>query len=225
MGWLIPLGASVISLFFALSLLRQWRENRSTHTFCFVVSLVMFTIAVFAEFYAYAFGWNVWIYKIYYFFAISLVSFMGAGTVYLLAEKWAGRVFLAYSIILSTLFLSQLWNVSVDMELLSNADITIGGGAILSEQVRSYSLWLSAAGGAVILAGALYSWWKTRAKGNLYIASAALIMSMGGRLAKMGVSVFLPITELIGIFLLYYGVISLQSRKKEQTLNQTLNNL
>jgi hypothetical protein len=215
MDWIIPLGASIISIVFSISLFTQWSRNRKGYTFWYAISMVMFSIAVFAEFYAGLLGWSLSVYKIYYFFAISLVAFMGAGTVYLLAKKGWGHAFLAYALLGSTLFLIRLSTAPVDTALLAHTDITVGGAAILSDEARSYSIWLSAVGGVVLLVGAIYSWWRTRYAGHLFIALSALTMSLGGRLAKMDLPLFLPITELVGISLLYYGVIWLQ-RKHQQ---------
>jgi hypothetical protein len=195
---------------------RKWAVNKTLYTFWYSVSLLMFTIAVFTEFYAYAFGWTIGIYKLYYLLALSLVAFMGVGTLYLLTWKWVGHLFLAYTVTLTTLLWVQLGGAPLDTALLMNADAAIGGEAILSAQVRSFSIGLSAVGGMILLLGALFSWWKTRAAGNLYIAAAALILSLGGRLAKMGFPLFLPMSELIGIVMLYYGVTSINTAIKEK---------
>lgn len=217
MIWTIPLLTAIVSFILTLSLFRKWIHHKTPSTFWYAVSLFLFTIAVFAEFYAYAFGWTTVIYKLYYLFGLSLVAFMGVGTIYLLMWKWMGHLFLGYSVILFLLLLVQLWDVPLDPSL-RNADATIGGGAILSASVRRFSIWLSAVGGLIVLLGALYSWWKTRVIGNLYIASAAIVMSLGGRLAKLGYPLFLTLTELIGVVLLYYGVTILGSiQKKKQT--------
>lgn len=218
MLWTIPLVAAVISLFLTFSFVGQWKRRRTSHAFWYGISLLMFTTAVFAEFYAYAFGWNAFIYKMYYFTAISLVAFMAVGTLYLVAPwRWVGHTFLAYASLVTLIFLVQMLSVQIDIDLLAGAEITVGGDAIVSDTVRGYSLWLSAVGGVILIMGALYSWWQTQFKGNLYIVGAALIMSTGGRLGKMGWTFLLPVAELIGVIVLYYGVTYLQKEKSNLT--------
>ncbi|MCF6094066.1 hypothetical protein L1765_08840 [Microaerobacter geothermalis] len=212
--WIIPLLATIISLFFALVLTQKYRETRKVHNLLYAISLYMFTIAAFGEFYSTAFGWTIWMYKIYYFPAITLVPVMAGGTIYIMANRWVNYVYLGYVGILSLLLLIQLIPAEVNTNLLFSADYAVGGEG-MPDEVRRYSFWLSGVGGILLLVGSLYSWWRNRHKGFLYIAAGALIMSFGGRLAKMGLTAFLPLSELLGIIVLFYGVILLDMYRSE----------
>lgn len=222
MGWIIPLLASVISLYLALSLIGKWRGSRKASVFWFAISLILFTVASFTEFYADAFGWLIPIYKIYYFVAISLVAYMAAGTVYILAKEksWMGHLYIAYTVIVTLFFLIKVIGAEVDKTLLTNATFTIAGGAMPST-VRLYSILLSAVGGILLIFGALYSYWRTRYVGHLYIAAGAIVLSIGGKMAKTGLIYFLPLSELIGIILLYYGVVRTASKNPSEQLNNS----
>jgi hypothetical protein len=210
--WIIPLVATTVSLFFAMILTGKFMEKRNLHDLIFAISLYMFTIAAFAEFYSTAFNWFTWLYKLYYFPAITLVAVMAAATVYARFHRIVAHVYMAYVAILSLALLISLIPAEVNLELLLASDVTVGGEAMPPE-VRRYSFWLSGIGGIVLLGSAIWSWWKTRLAGNLYIALGALVMSMGGGLAKMGWTHFLALSELLGIVILFYGVILLEKGK------------
>lgn len=176
----------------------------------------MFTLAAFGEFYSEWKGFNHFIYKLYYFPAITLVPVMAAGTLYLLLRKnrWIAHLFLLYTVVLSIWMFVLLIPVIPDEKILGQT-IAIGGEG-MPDYIRRFSFPLSGIGGIVLILGALISWWKTRFKGNLYIAAGAIVMSLGGKLATMGLTTWLPLSELLGILLLYYGVVIHPSSKKNE---------
>jgi len=104
MGWIIPLIASIISLALTYSLVKQYMIKKKTHQILYAISLFMFAIAAFSEFYAEAFGFTAFMYKLYYFSAITLVPVMAAGNgLYFRRNKKVlfAHVFLAYVVLLS----------------------------------------------------------------------------------------------------------------------------
>jgi hypothetical protein len=203
--WVIPLLASMTSLFLTLDMIRQYLQKRKAHQLAYASGLALFTLAAFVEGIAMAFGWSPFIYKVYYYTGIVLVPVLASGSVFLLRRRAIGNLFLFYVVVTSLLMLLQIIPAQVKEDLLPAAGLTVGGGA-MPESVRQYSFWLSGVGGIVLLVVSLYSFVRTRYWGNLFIFLGALVMSIGGRLAAAGLAVFLPLSELVGILLLYLGV-------------------
>ncbi|WP_339060855.1 hypothetical protein [Tepidibacillus marianensis] len=221
MVWIIPLIATLISLRLTYSLARQYLERKKTHQLLYAISLFLFTIAAFGEFFAEWKGFTPFMYKLYYFPAITLVPVMASGTLYLLVreKRWIPHIFLIYSAILSIWMLILLIPVIPDPNVIGQ-NISVGGQG-MPTFIRKFSFPLSGIGGIVLIVGALASWWKTRYKGNLWIAGGAIVMSFGGKLSQMGLAEWLPVSELLGIILLYYGVTIHPSSKGEaQKVNE-----
>ncbi len=225
MGWIIPLIASIISLALTYSLVKQYMIKKKTHQILYAISLFMFAIAAFSEFYAEAFGFTAFMYKLYYFSAITLVPVMAAGTVYILAKqkRLFAHVFLAYVVLLSLWLLFLIIPVQSYNEIIGQ-NIGVGGQG-MPDEIRRFSFPLSGIGGIILIVGALFSYWKTKFKGNLYIAAGAIVMATGGRLATMGLTILLPLSELVGIILLYYGVVIHPASFKTNNANNTESSL
>ena len=183
----------------------------------------MFAVAAFSEFYADAFGFTSFIYKLYYFPAISLVAVMAAGTVYIIVKekKWIAHLFLAYVMILTIWLLFLIIPVQPFQEILGQ-NISVGGQG-MPKEIRRFSFPLSGIGGIILILGAIFSFLQTKFKGNLYIAAGAVVMAAGGRLATMGLTTLLPLSELIGIVLLYYGVVIHPASLKTEHANRAIN--
>ncbi len=203
--WAIPLLASLISFVLTWDMIRQYWQKRKAHQLAYASGLALFTLATFAEFVATAFGWSPLIYKIYYYTGIVLVPILASGSMFLLRHRATATLFLLYVVVCGLLMLLQLIPAQVKDDLLPDAGLTVGGSA-MPESVRQYSFWLSGIGGIALLAISLYSFIRTRYWGNLSIFLGALVMSAGGRFAAMGMPGLLPLSELVGIILLYLGV-------------------
>ena len=90
---------------FAYMVGRQYTERHKPHQLLWTISMLMFAIASFAQFYADLQGtWTLGLYRLYYFTAVSLVVVMGAGTVYLLRQSPVGHGFVALLALLSFAF-------------------------------------------------------------------------------------------------------------------------
>lgn len=213
---LVPLGAVVIALLFAGLLWRQYAARKKLYQLWWAISMLSYACASFGEFFALAFGWNVPMYKFYYFNAVSLVALMAAGEVYMLFKNRTGHIYLALTLLVMAVFLILLLPVTPDASVLAKHDAAIGGNALAAGSViRSvFPPVLSGIGGMILILGPLYSWWKTRFTPNLFIAVGALILSAAGRLAALGNPAFLPLAELLGIAIIYYGVARGQGVKR-----------
>jgi hypothetical protein len=210
------LGASLVSLWFAVLLFRQYAGRKRLFQLWWAISMLSYAGASFGEYYALAFGWGAPMYKFYYFNAVSLVAIMAAGEMYMLFRAKVGHVYLALTLALMAVFAYLLIGVTPDSAVLAQNDAAIGGDALQKGSViRSvFPPILSGVGGLILIFGPLWSWWKTRFTGNLLIAGGAVILSLVGRLAVLGYPEWLPIGELLGIVVIFYGVFGLSRAKK-----------
>ncbi len=212
MLWIIPLLTTIVSLYFSIIITRKYLNDRRLYHLLYAVSLSFFTLASFAEFYSTAFSWVVWLYKLYYFPAISLVAVMAAATMYARRSASISHLFLTYVVVTSLALVYTLIGAQVDTQLLLEAKETVGGEAMPPE-VRKFSFLLSGIGGIVLIGSSLWSWWRTKYDAFLYILGSSLVMSAGGSFSKWGYTSLLLISELLGIVLLYYGVIRLSAKR------------
>lgn len=203
-GW-ITLLSTLVSLALAVNMATQFVRKKKPAQLMYTIGLTLFTLAVFMEFTGAAFGWAPVTYKIYYFCGVALVAFLASGSVFLLPWRPLGYLYLAFVAVVSSLFLFQTATAAVDTAVLQSGAVTIGGDA-MPDSARQYSFILSGIGGMVLILVALFSLIRTRYLGNLFILLGAIVMSAGGRLAATGWPAFLPLSELIGICLLFAGV-------------------
>ncbi|WP_048601757.1 hypothetical protein [Rubeoparvulum massiliense] len=209
--WLISLLSTVISFIFGLIFLKKTIRRPRFSNILYTLSMFMFALATFGEFYSDAFGWTASIYKLYYFSALTLVPIMAAATIYVKMPRIAGHIFLLYVVVLAGLLLYNLIPAHVSMPLLQRSGVSVGGNA-MPTNVRGFSFWLSGVGGILLMVVAIWSWWSARLAGHLLIAGGAFLMSLGGRLAAIGYAYFLPLDELFGIILIFVGVLALERR-------------
>jgi len=214
-----PLISSIISAIFVILLAIQYHQRKKKHQIIWTVSLIMFFITTLLEFlaefiyvtYPSSIGWNELMYKLYYVLTPPMVALMGAGCLYLLTHKPAGRYFLYYTIILTIpLFILGLTAPIGDdlkQEVVNVGGTEIGGKAMPS-YVRIFSPFFTIPGGIAIIGGAFYSYWldKTR-KYNLLIALGGLFPFIGGLKTRFADPTFFYILETIGTILLFTGFV------------------
>ncbi|MBL0385399.1 hypothetical protein JJB07_01955 [Tumebacillus sp. ITR2] len=212
----VPLGASLISLWFAVLLFRQYTGRKRLFQLWWSISMLSYACASFGEFYALAFGWSSAMYKFYYFNAVSLVAIMAVGEMYMLFKAKVGHLYLVVMIALMAALAFLLTTAVPDPAVMGHNDAAIGGNALPKGSViRSvFPPILSGVGGMILIFGPLWSWWKTRFTGNWFIAAGAVILSLVGRLAVLGYPEWLPLGELVGIVVIFYGVFGWSRVKK-----------
>lgn len=205
---MVSLGATLIALWFALLLFRQYAERKRPYQLWWGISMLSYACAAFGEFYALTYGWSVSMYKLYYFNAVSLVAIMAAGQMYMLFRRQIGHVYLFLTLAMMVVFAVMLSMVAPDATVLAQNDAAIGGEALQKGSViRSvFPPILSGIGGMILIFGPLWSFWKTRFVGSLFIAGGAVLLSFVGRLATMGYPEWLPLGEFLGIVVIFYGV-------------------
>ena len=212
-----PLASAIVSGIFAVALIIQYSRRRKVHQLIWSISLIMFFITTFLEFWAeYTYitvpgsiGWTDIMYKIYYILTPTMVALMGTGSLYLLTHKPLGRYFLYYTIAISIpLFILGLSSSLGDA--LRNLVMQLGsteiGGKAMPFYVRIFSPLLTVPGGIALIGGAIYSFWldKTR-KYNLLIAIGALFPFVGGLKVRFADPTFFYMFEMVGTILLFLG--------------------
>ncbi|HEY8417592.1 MAG TPA: hypothetical protein VIK93_06105 [Limnochordales bacterium] len=219
MAWLIPLVSCVIGIVFTGVLLSQYRQRRRWHQLMWSVGMIMFVLATFGEFYGGTFGWTPFVYKLYYFAGVALPGMMGAGTVYLMTRQrpQIGHIYAAAVVVVAVLFLLAVARADVNAAALAASGVAPDSAEILPlEARRPYSLLLSMVGGLVMLGGALYSWLRFKLTYNLQIFLGALAFVLGGTLtSRAGLVGVIPITNLIGVALVFAGVMAAERMRQQ----------
>jgi len=208
-----PLVTAIISALFTVLLLVQYARRRKKHQIIWPVALALFTVTGTLAFVSEMNGWTVPMYQMYYFTVSPPVALMGAGTLYLLADKPWGKYFLIYTIILSALFLALILTASPDTAQLaayspsgtySPSDI---GSKAMPTTARTVSILLNAPGGLLLIIGALYSFWLDKSKKySLLIGLGGVINFVGGSLSTAGTyRTYFFVFTTAGILLLFLG--------------------
>jgi len=109
-----PLITSLVALFFAVLVLRQYLQRRGLHQLSWAAALFVFSFAAFCEFYSEVWGWPVLLYKVYYVAAAALVAYLGLGTIYLIWKRRAGNIWLGIFLTLTTIMLIVALTAPVD---------------------------------------------------------------------------------------------------------------
>jgi len=104
----LPLGSSVLSFVFAAMVLNQWRQRRHSFQLVWGIGLLWYGVSAGTEFLGGAFGWSEALYRPWYLIgAFFVASYLGAGTIYLLAKTrfgYAAGVLVLLGGLLSLLF-------------------------------------------------------------------------------------------------------------------------
>ncbi|MGB8957126.1 MAG: hypothetical protein WCC10_17275, partial [Tumebacillaceae bacterium] len=150
---MIPLVATLIALWFAVLLARQYVARRRPYQLWWALSMLSYAFAAFGEFYALAFGWNIPMYKFYYFNAVSLVAVMAAGQMYMMCPKWAAAAYAVLNTAVMLAFAVLLFGVEPNVQVLAHSDAAVGGEALeKGSLIRSlFPPLLSAVGGLILM--------------------------------------------------------------------------
>jgi hypothetical protein len=202
---------------FAALVLKRYFDRRGTHLLLWGIGMVLYAIGGFCEACFGAFGWNEWIYRIWYLAgAILVAAWLGQGTVYLLVKKrWAHLLMVLLG--LGSLFAAyRVFSAELDPSLLTTSVHTgseLSGHAIITPGVRMLTPIFNTYGTLTLVGGAGYSAWlfwrkrvlPNRAIGNVLIAVGALLPAFGGTFSRFGIPGALYIGELLGAILMFWG--------------------
>lgn len=210
-GAAVSLGAAIVSAVFAALVLAQWLSRRKPFQMAWAFGLGLYAIAAFTQFLAEADGWSPVTYKVYYLVAAPLVAVLGIGST-LLVHRRAGLGFALYTVILFAGFVVAVSGATVDEAALASS-LPVAGSALPSN-VRIFSPLFTVPGSVALIGIAAYSFWRTRLAFNLWIGVGALIVAVGGSLARFDIPWALYIGELVGIAVMFWGFLASQDLVK-----------
>ena len=213
----IPFISSLISLIFAVFILKRYAERKGLHLLLWGIGMVFYAVGGFCEGYFGVFGWSPLVFRLWYLFgAILVAAWLGQGTVYLLAKpKWAHvlMVILLFGSLYGTV---RVFGADLDPSLMTTSTHTgseMSGHAITTSGVRTLTPFFNLYGVITLVGGAVYSafiFWRKRILlhrtiGNVLIAVGAILPGFEGTFSRMGIPAALYIGELLGAILLFAG--------------------
>ncbi len=210
-GAAVSLGATVVSLAFAVLVFNQWLSKRKPYQLVWSLGLVLYGLAALTQFLAESSAWTVDVYRVYYFVAAPLVAVLGAGSTFLVNRR-LGYAFSLYTIVLLVGFAWVVFTSPVNAAALAGQ--AIPGGSGFPDSVRIWSPLFTIPGSLALIGIAAYSYWRTRLAFNAWIAVGALVVAAGGSLARFGVPWALYLGEFIGIAFMFWGFLASQDLAK-----------
>ena len=219
MNTVLPFMSATISTIFAIFVFRRYTERKGNHLLLWGIGMIFYAGGGFAEGYFGAFGWNTFIYRMWYLFgAILVAAWLGQGTVYLLAKKKWAHTLMVLLVLGSIYGAFKVFTAELDPTLLTTSLHTgseLSGHAIVTPGVRSLTPIFNLYGTVTLVGGAAYSAWiffrkrilLHRAIGNLLIAVGAILPAFGGAFSRFGISGGLYISEFLGAVIMFIGFI------------------
>jgi hypothetical protein len=206
--------ASILSLVFAIRILILWIQKRKPQYMAWFIGFFFFFFSALGSTLSYIIGWDPTMYRIWYVTAAALVGFLGAGQLYFTVKpKWA-HIFLGIIILITIAMFVKVFNSPLNMELLSQKGEI--GGKVLPDDARVYSPLITIPGSLALIIGPIYTFFRYKSKAGLWIALGSLILASGGQITRMGFAEILPLTNSLGIALVFYGFVLSTRRKTAQ---------
>ncbi|MBI3977588.1 MAG: hypothetical protein HY331_05310 [Chloroflexi bacterium] len=224
---LTSLAATLVAFVFAGLVFGQYRARGRPNQLVWSVALAIFGVATGCQVLAEAGGWNSLIYRLWYLSGALLgVVYLGLGTVYLMAARRTANGVAAVVVVASLVAGGLVLTAPVDLAA------ALGSGSISGEGMPRYVRLLTpifnTLGTLALVGGALRSAWLFRQKSlyphrvvaNVIIAVGALVVALGGTLARFGRPEFIYLTELVGIAILFIGFLKSTEQVGKEALPQ-----
>lgn len=216
---ILPVLSSLTSFVFAIIILRRYLERKGLHLLLWGIGMIFYGIGGFCEGYFGFFGWNPFIFRLWYLFgAILVAAWLGQGTVYLLAKKSWAHALMVILVLGSIYGAVRVLGADLDPNLMTSSLHTgseMSGHAIITPGVRSLTPFFNLYGTVTLVGGAAYSAWifwrkrvlLHRSIGNILIAVGAILPAFGGTFSRMGFSGALYLSEFLGAILIFIGFV------------------
>lgn len=227
--WVFPLSAAAVSAIFAALIGQQWLSRKRPHQMAWALALLMFAIASFAAAIGVLGDWTPTVFRIYYLFgAIINVVFLAAGTVYLLAPRKVGTLFMLIVVVGAVFAAGATFSATLDASALAVAGIPSGREVLSPTGLpRTLSRYYSYTGFVIVIAGALWSAWRLSrrqtenlrnlTKGNVLIAVGTAIVALGSAFARFGRGSVFAVGLLIGVCVMFAGFLRTRLHPETQT--------
>ena len=213
----LPFVSFILSFVFAFFVFKRYLVRKGLYLLLWSIGMVFYGIGGFCEAFYGFFGWNPFIFRLWYLFgAILVAAWLGQGTVYLLARKRTAHILMVILGAASIFAVIRVFTAQLDPSLMSTSLHTgseLSGHAIVTSGVRSLTPFFNIYGTLTLVGGAAYSafiFWRKRVLlhrviGNVLIAFGAILPAFGGSLSRFGIPGALYISELLGAILMFIG--------------------
>ena len=213
----LPFVSFILSFVFAFFVFKRYLVRKGLYLLLWSIGMVFYGIGGFCEAFYGFFGWNPFVFRLWYLFgAILVAAWLGQGTVYLLARKRTAHILMVILGAASIFAVIRVFTAQLDPSLMSTSLHTgseLSGHAIVTSGVRSLTPFFNIYGTLTLVGGAAYSafiFWRKRVLlhrviGNVLIAFGAILPAFGGSLSRFGIPGALYISELLGAILMFIG--------------------
>ena len=217
----IPVLTTALSIAFFLVLYRHWQsKGRPSYLFWWTIGVLCYGLGTFTEGWVGLFGWNETVFKAWYILGALLGGFpLAQGSVYLMFSKRTATIMMACVVTVIVIASVLVVLSPIDYALVEPARLT--GRVLAWKQVRLITPFINTYALIFLVGGASYSAYRyskdrayqNRFRGNLLIATGALLPGIGGAFTKFGYTEVLYVGELLGIILIYLGYRSMRADK------------
>jgi hypothetical protein len=208
----IPIITTLFGIFFFRQLFFHWGKNKSSlHVFWWMIGVLTYLAGTITESVNVLAGFTIINFKAWYITGALLGGApLAQGTVYLLCKRKTANILT--SILVLVIFSAAVLVIlsPVKTELITGR---LTGKLLEWTFIRFITPFINLYAFVFLVGGAFYSAvkyarqpeYKKRFTGNLFIAIGGLLPGIGGTFTKLGYVEVLFVTELIGLFFIYYG--------------------
>lgn len=216
----LPFVSAVVSYIFAFAVLRRYAVGRRPYSLLWGAGLIFYALGTTMEALNGLLGWNPTLFRVWYFSgAMMTAAWLGQGTVYLLARRWAAHLLMGLLLLVSIVGLILILQAELDPSKAEagqlSGQVIVGPtlGGVQTPLPRLITPITNIYGTVALVGGAIYSAWifwrkrvlQNRVIGNILIAVGALSPAWGGTLARLGQPAYLYASELVGAILMFSG--------------------
>jgi len=215
---ILPLTSSLLSFILSGLILKRYLEKKSLYLLFWGLGMIFYGVGGFCEGFFAGFGWNAFLFRLWYLFgAILVAAWLGQGSVYLLwGKKKVPHILTAVLVLASVYGTYKVFSATLDPTLMINSLHTgseLSGHAITSPGVRILTPFFNLYGTFTLVGVALWSavlFFRKRILlhrtiGSILIALGAIAPAFGGTGSRYGIPNALYIGELIGVILIFIG--------------------
>lgn len=217
---MVPLLAAAVGTIFSTAVIRQFLSRHRPYQAVWGAALAMFAAAALAEATGIALGWNGVSYRVYYLFgAILNVGWLAVGTIYLLGSSRTGH---GAALVMAAISVAAIVGVLASHTDPALLRASVPGRGAISDPAAIFPLITNIPGSIILVGGAALSAWLAlrrgapgaRVLGTALIAAGAFLVAGGHTLAQTrGVYVVQPISEALGIVVMFSGYLAVESRR------------
>ena len=149
---ILPLLSAIISFVFAYFVFSRWRRRRRLYLLFWGIGLLLYGIGGAAEAYYGLFGWQPWVFRLWYLCgAILVAAWLGQGTVFLLMRKRVAWTLFALLLLGSIYAAYKVFTATLDPGLMLAGELR--GHAITSSGVRMLTPFFNIYGTVMLVRG------------------------------------------------------------------------